>query len=121
MVQNPIKIYTLSTCSSCKALKNKLKTLDIPFEAVDVDLLPKDEQARITETIKTLSHLVAFPTTIVGDKVIVGFKEKEIVKAIKRQGIPKPNPIKQFFAKLFGNINPDVAEAEDDPGPGPQE
>ena len=115
MAQNPVKIYTLSTCSSCKALKKMLKTLDVPFEAVDVDLLPKDEQDKITETIKKLSHLVAFPTTIVGDKVIVGFKEKEIVKAIRRQGTPRPSPIKQFFAKLFGNINPDVTEVKDDP------
>ena len=34
-----IKIYTLSTCSHCKATKKFLNDNSLPFDCVDVDLL----------------------------------------------------------------------------------
>ncbi|MBW2169223.1 MAG: glutaredoxin family protein, partial [Deltaproteobacteria bacterium] len=42
---NPVKIYTLSTCSHCKATKRFLDKCNIKFEFEDVDLLEGEERA----------------------------------------------------------------------------
>lgn len=77
-----IKLYTLSTCKACKATKNLLSKLEIAYEYTDVDLLKGAEQDAVVEMIKQVNPICAFPTMVVGDTVIVGFKEEEIRKAL---------------------------------------
>lgn len=78
----PVKIFSLSTCSHCKATKKLLGDCTIKYDFVDVDLLQGDERAAIIEEIKKFNPSCSFPTVIIGDKVIVGFKEKEIREAL---------------------------------------
>ena len=52
------------------------------YEFTDVDLLYGEERAAILEDIKKLNPHCSFPTIIIGDKVIVGFKENEIKEAL---------------------------------------
>jgi glutaredoxin-like protein NrdH len=77
-----VKIYSLSTCSHCKATKKFLGECTIKYEFVDVDLLQGDERKAILEDVKKFNPRCSFPTIIIGDKVIVGFKEKEIKEAL---------------------------------------
>ncbi len=79
------KLYTLSTCSHCKSCKRFLGECGIEYEFTDVDLLPREERDQTIEEIKQLTARCAFPTIIIGSKVIVGFKEKEIREAL---GLP---------------------------------
>jgi glutaredoxin len=79
---NPVKIYTLSTCSHCKATKRFLDKCNIKFEFEDVDLLEGEERAAILEEVKKWNPDCSFPTIIIGDKVIVGYKENEIREAL---------------------------------------
>ncbi|MBW1737717.1 MAG: glutaredoxin family protein [Deltaproteobacteria bacterium] len=79
---NPVKIYTLSTCSHCKATKRFLDKCNIKFEFEDVDLLEGEERAAILEEVKKWNPDCSFPTIIIGDKVIVGYKEDEIREAL---------------------------------------
>ncbi len=81
-MQEAIKIYTLSTCGHCKATKRFLDECNIEFEFEDVDLLEGEERAAILEEVKKWNPNCSFPTIIIGDKVIVGFKEKEIREAL---------------------------------------
>ena len=81
-MENSVKIYSLSTCSHCKATKKLLNECSIKFEFEDVDLLQGEERKAILEEVKRLNPRCSFPTIIIGDKVIVGFKEKEIKEAI---------------------------------------
>jgi glutaredoxin len=76
------KLYSLSTCSHCKSCKKFLGERGIDFEFTDVDLLPEDEKTETIEKIKKLTARCAFPTVIIGEKVIVGFKENEIREAL---------------------------------------
>lgn len=76
------KIYSLSTCSHCKACKKFLGDCGIEYEFTDVDLLPEDDRKTVVEEIKNLTSRCAFPTVIIGEKVIVGFKEQEIKDAL---------------------------------------
>jgi len=82
MTDKPIKLYTLSTCSHCKSTKTFLNECTVQYEFVDVDLLEGEERKAIIEDIKKLNPRCSFPTLIIGDEVIVGFKEKKIKEAL---------------------------------------
>jgi len=77
-MQPPVRIYTLSTCSHCKATKSFLDTCKVRYEYTDVDLLTGDEREAIIGEVKRLNERCSFPTIVIGDKVIVGFHEEEI-------------------------------------------
>jgi glutaredoxin len=76
------KLYSLSTCSHCKSCKRFLGECGIEFEFTDVDLLPDKERNEVIEEIKRLTAKCAFPTIVIGNRVIVGFKEDEIREAL---------------------------------------
>jgi len=78
----PIKIYSLSTCSHCKSAKKLIGDCTIKYEFVDVDTLKGDERKAILEDVKKFNPRCSFPTIIIGEKVIVGYKEKEIKEAL---------------------------------------
>jgi glutaredoxin len=82
MSEKPIKVYSLSTCSHCKATKKLLDECTIQFEFVDVDLLEGEERTAMVAEVKKINERCSFPTIIIGDKVIVGYKEKEIKEAL---------------------------------------
>lgn len=81
-MQPPVKIYTLSTCSHCKSTKKFLDKCNIQYEFTDVDLLSVEEKNLIMEDIRKVNPDCSFPTIIIGDKVIVGFEENKIKKAL---------------------------------------
>lgn len=76
------RLYSLSTCSHCKACKRFLGDCGVEYEFTDVDLLADQERAEVIEEIKRLTAKCAFPTIIIGEKVIVGFREQEIRAAL---------------------------------------
>lgn len=82
MTQDSVKMYSLSTCSHCKATKKLLDECTIAYEFTDVDLLKGKERAAILEDVKKFNPNCSFPTIIIGEKVIVGYKEQEIKEAL---------------------------------------
>ncbi len=76
------KVYALSTCSHCKSCKRFLGECGIEYEFTDVDLLPEADKTEVLDEIKRLTSRCAFPTIIIGEKVIVGFREREIRQAL---------------------------------------
>lgn len=80
--EKPVKIYSLSTCSHCKSTKKLLNECTVKYEFVDVDLLEGDERKAILEDVRKFNPKCSFPTIIIGQKVIVGFKEQEIKEAL---------------------------------------
>jgi glutaredoxin-like protein NrdH len=81
-MQHPVKMYTLSTCSHCRATKKFLDDCEIRYEFTDVDLLGLEERNLILEDIKKWNPRCSFPTIVIGDKVIVGYREDEIREAL---------------------------------------
>jgi glutaredoxin-like protein NrdH len=82
MEDKQVKVYTLSTCGHCKATKKFLGECGIQFEFTDVDLLTGEERRAILEEVKRFNPKCSFPTVIIGDKVVVGYKEDEIRSAL---------------------------------------
>ena len=67
---------------ACKSVKKLLSKLDVAYEFTDVDLLKSEEQNAVIEKIKAVNPRCAFPTILIGDVVIVGYREAEIRKAL---------------------------------------
>lgn len=77
-----VKIYSLSTCSHCRATKRFLGDCGVKYEFTDVDLLKGEERKAILEDVRKFNPRCSFPTIIVGEKVIIGYKEDEIKEAL---------------------------------------
>lgn len=84
MSQQEIKIYTLSTCSHCRATKKFLDNNGIEYSFTDVDLLQGEEREAVIEEVKKYNPRCTFPTIIIGDKVVIGFREDEIREALSQ-------------------------------------
>jgi glutaredoxin len=59
-----------------------LSDCTVQYDFVDVDTFQGDERAAILEDVKKFNPKCSFPTIIIGNTVIVGFKEKEIKEAL---------------------------------------
>ena len=81
-MSDPVKIYTLSTCSHCKATKKFLNDCNVQYEFTDVDLLEGEARRAILDDVRKLNPQCSFPTIIIGDKVIVGYQEDKIKEAL---------------------------------------
>lgn len=82
MDQPTVFIYALSTCGHCRNTKKLLDTHNVKYDFVDVDLLPKDELKKVLDDVRKLNPQCSFPTIQIGDKVIVGYRELEILEAL---------------------------------------
>lgn len=81
-MQETIWLYSLSTCSHCKAIKRLLGECKVEYKFTDVDLLSMDARKAILQDIKRFNPECSFPTIIIGDNVVVGFNEDEIKEAL---------------------------------------
>jgi glutaredoxin-like protein NrdH len=77
-----VRLYALSTCSHCKDTKALLDQCRVDYDCVDVDRLDMEKRQNILAEIKKLNPECTFPTLVIGDKVIVGFKKGEIKEAL---------------------------------------
>ncbi|AEB08872.1 glutaredoxin family protein [Desulfobacca acetoxidans] len=78
MQPSDIKLYALSTCSHCRNCKEFLAQCGFEYDCVDVDRLEPGERRQVLEEIKNINPNLSFPTLVIGDKVVIGFKKEEI-------------------------------------------
>jgi glutaredoxin-like protein NrdH len=77
-----IKIFTLSTCSHCKAAKKFLNDHNVDYDCIDVDLLKGEYRQKVIDEVREYNPSLSFPTIVIEEKVIIGFKEEEIKEAL---------------------------------------
>lgn len=73
-----VKIYTTPTCYWCREAKQFLKKKKIKFKEIDVS----KSEAAVKEMV-AISGQIGTPTIDINGKIIVGFDEDEIKKALK--------------------------------------
>jgi glutaredoxin len=81
-----IKVYALSTCVHCKHAKEFLEEKHIPYDCVHVDYLTGEERTKIMDIVRKLNPALSFPTIVIGDKVIVGFRRDELLNMLENCG-----------------------------------
>ena len=81
-----IKVYALTTCVHCKHAKEFLDEQHIPYDCVHVDYLTGEERTKVMEIVRKLNPALSFPTIVIGDKVIVGFRRDELLTMLESCG-----------------------------------
>ncbi|MBW1773993.1 MAG: glutaredoxin family protein [Deltaproteobacteria bacterium] len=81
-MEQEINMYSLSTCSHCRATKKFLSDCGVKYEFTDVDLLDGSERKAILEDVRKFNPRCSFPTIVIGEKVIIGYKEDQIKEAL---------------------------------------
>ena len=82
MKECDVKLYALSTCIHCRNTKEFLDQCGVKYDCVDVDTLEAEPRKKVLEEIRKINPKCAFPTLVIGDKVIVGFKKDEIKETL---------------------------------------
>ena len=77
-----IMLYALSTCGWCRKTKELLNELGVEYEYIYVDLLENEDEDTAMDEVKKWNPRLSFPTLVIDDKCIVGFKEDEIREAL---------------------------------------
>jgi glutaredoxin-like protein NrdH len=77
-----IMLYALSTCIWCKKTRELLQSSGVAFDYIYVDLLKGEERAQAMDEIKKYNPSTSFPTLVINEKAIIGFREKEIKEAL---------------------------------------
>ncbi|SMP77807.1 glutaredoxin family protein [Desulfonatronum lacustre] len=78
----PIRVYALSTCIHCKRAKEFLDQCGAEYTPVHLDWMTGQERTDALTEMKQYNPAQSFPTILIGDSVIVGFKKEEIEKAL---------------------------------------
>lgn len=76
-----VRLYSLSTCPTCKQVKKFLDQHNIKYELTEVDLLDSGEQWLISKEVKRYNPAVTYPTLVV-EEVILGLDEEAIKEAL---------------------------------------
>ncbi len=76
-----VRLYSLSTCPTCKEVRKFLDRHNIKYELIDVDLLDSGEQWITSKEMKKYNPAATYPTLIV-EEVILGLDEEAIKEAL---------------------------------------
>lgn len=82
MIEPRVRIYSLSTCIHCKALKDMLFHHNISYEFTDIDLLPQEERQEFIRDISSYNPKKTFPVILVNNKAIVGFQKDLLLEEL---------------------------------------
>ncbi len=77
-----IKLYSLSSCAHCKDVRLLLKERNLDFDWVSIDMLAGTERADTMRELKKYNAACTFPTLVVDEDVVVGFKKEKIIELL---------------------------------------
>ncbi|MEN2994117.1 MAG: glutaredoxin family protein [Thermodesulfovibrio sp.] len=76
-----VRLYSLSTCPTCKKVKEFLKSHSIEAEIIEVDTLESGEQWLAIKELRKINPQETFPTLVV-EKAVVGLDEENLKKIL---------------------------------------
>lgn len=82
MTGKTIRVYSLSTCGHCKDTLAFLRRKGVEFSFIDIDLLEREERKRVLQDVREVNPECSFPTTVVGEQVVVGYNEEKLEEAL---------------------------------------
>lgn len=85
MTEKRITLYALTTCSHCKKTKELLDGCGAEYDCVFVDKLQGEERKAMIEAIKKVNPKLSFPTLLLDEETVVGFKEARIMEILERR------------------------------------
>lgn len=80
-----IKLFALSTCIHCKKAIEYMDENNLIYDCVHVDKLEGVDREDCIAELKEYNPGLSFPTIIIGESVVVGFKKKDIERLLERE------------------------------------
>ena len=79
-MKQDVTLYAISTCVHCTRTKELLLELlgQDGFTCVYTDRLSGDERNVTIRILRRVNPDLSFPTTVIGDAVVIGFKEDKL-------------------------------------------
>ena len=82
--KHKVFMYTISTCAWCKMAKEFLRSGDVEYEYVDVDLCNEKDREIIRKDIERRGSRPSYPIVIIDDKTLInGFHEDKIKEVLE--------------------------------------
>jgi len=78
MTDHSVILYSLSTCIYCNAIKKMLDALTVDYQCIQADELSDEEREKVIQELKKINPRCSFPTVVIDDQVITGYKAQEI-------------------------------------------
>lgn len=75
-------LYSMSRCRHCDSVKKLLEELGVAYECREPDSAVRGGATSLFEELKKVNEKCSFPTVVIGRRVIVGFREREIKEAL---------------------------------------
>ena len=79
-----VTLYALSTCIWCRKTRQLLDQLGVAYDYEYVDLLPGSERTAVMDAVRRWNPGGSFPTLVINNRAVVGFRENEIREALTR-------------------------------------
>lgn len=75
-----VTLYALSTCEHCRRCREFLESLLGPdgFRCHYIDRMMGEERNTRTRELRRVNSQFTFPTTVIGDEVVIGNKQDKI-------------------------------------------
>jgi len=77
-----VRLYSLSTCPTCKKVRKFLDENNIQYDITEVDLLDSGEQWLMSKEVKKYNQAATYPTLVI-EEVILGLDEEAIKEALE--------------------------------------
>jgi len=77
-----VRLYSLSTCPTCKRVRKFLDENNIQYDFIEVDMLDSGEQWLMSKEVKKYNQADTYPTLVI-EEVILGLDEEAIKKALE--------------------------------------
>jgi glutaredoxin-like protein NrdH len=77
-----VMLYALSTCIWCGKTKKLLGELGVSYDYLDIDLLDGGDKHKALDEIAKYNPAKTFPTLVIGETGIRGFKEDQVRQAL---------------------------------------
>ena len=82
MTEKKVLVYSLSTCGHCRDTLSFIRQKGVDYLCIDIDLLSKEERKKVLEDVRKVNPECSFPTTVAGDKIVVGYNEELLEEAL---------------------------------------
>jgi glutaredoxin len=86
IMADEVFVYALSTCPWCRKAKQWFADNRVPFDHVDVDLLPSEEQDAAAEKAFELSGARRFPVVVINGEVVAGHNPDRYLELLESGG-----------------------------------
>ena len=70
---SPVAMYSFTTCPFCRKAKDYLEEEGIPYEAIELDLLPGNEGNEIRAELGRMTKRTSVPSIFIGGEILLIF------------------------------------------------